>query len=101
MNNATTLLLQRSVREHVADQLRCFFFYRDSLYTHLSDPRTAYETLVDMAAVAAPRAPASAGHDGSQVLTVIRASSPDKDASPTGAGPVASHPSLRPPASPR
>ena len=31
MNNATTLLLQRSVREHVADQLRCFFFYRDSL----------------------------------------------------------------------
>ena len=31
MNNATTLLLQRSVREHVADQMRCFFFYRDSL----------------------------------------------------------------------
>jgi hypothetical protein len=31
MNNATTLLLQHSVREHVADQMRCFFFYRDSL----------------------------------------------------------------------
>ncbi|SRR5258708_26556586 len=96
MNNATTLLLQRSVREHVADQLRCFFFYRDSLYTHLSDPRTAYETLVDMAVVAAQRALASAGHDASEVETVIGASSSDKDAFPTGAGQVATHLGLGP-----
>jgi|SRR5438309_1161121 len=29
------LLLQRLVREHVAGQMRCFFFYRDSLVTCL------------------------------------------------------------------
>ena len=33
MNNTKTILLQRSVREHVAGQMRCFFFYRDSLMT--------------------------------------------------------------------
>ena len=82
--------------KHVADQVRCFFFYRDSLSTHLGDPRTADETLVDMAVVAAQRALASAGRDASEVETVIGASSSDNDAFPTVAGQVATRLGLGP-----
>ncbi len=40
MNNATTLSLQHSMNGHVADQMRGFFSYRETLMTYHTGTRS-------------------------------------------------------------